>query len=45
MMLGFALLLLVAPQLLTNALASILVLLAAVAVALAAARVTQLRPA
>jgi hypothetical protein len=45
MMLGFGLLLLVAPQLLTNALASILVLLAAVAVALAAARVTQLRPA
>jgi hypothetical protein len=45
MMLGFGLLLLVAPQLLTNALASILVLVAAIAVALAAARMTQPRPA
>ncbi|MCM2311554.1 MAG: thioredoxin family protein [Steroidobacteraceae bacterium] len=44
MMLGFGLLLLVAPQLLTNPLASIVVLLVAVAVALVAARVAKARP-
>jgi uncharacterized membrane protein HdeD (DUF308 family) len=38
MMLGFGLLLLAAPQLLTNPMASILVLLVAVGVALVAAR-------
>ena len=45
MMLGFGLLLLVAPQLLTNPLASILVLLVAVAVALVAAKLARARPA
>lgn len=45
MMLGFGLLLLLAPQLLTNPLASILVLVVAVAVALIAARVARPRPA
>jgi thiol-disulfide isomerase/thioredoxin len=44
MMLGFGLLLLAAPQLLTNPLASIVVLLVAVAVALLAARVAKARP-
>ncbi len=38
MMLGFGLLLLIAPQMLTNPMASILVLVVAVAVALLAAR-------
>ena len=41
MMLGFGLLLLFAPQLLTNPLASILVLLVAVGVALVAARLAK----
>jgi len=41
MMLGFGLLLLIAPQLLTNPLASILVLVVAVAVALLAARLAR----
>ena len=45
MMLGFGLLLLIAPQLLTNPLASILVLLAAVGVALVVARVAAPRAA
>ncbi len=45
MMLGFGLLLLIAPQLLTNPLASILVLVVAVAVALAAARFAKPQPA
>ena len=45
MMLGFGLLLLFAPQLLTNPLASILVLVVAVGVALVAARLAQPRPA
>jgi hypothetical protein len=45
MMLGFGLLLLVAPQLLTNPMASILVLLVAVAAAFAAARLARPRPA
>jgi thiol-disulfide isomerase/thioredoxin len=44
MMLGFGLLLLAAPQLLTNPLASIVVLLVAVAVALVAARIAKARP-
>jgi len=45
MMLGFGLLLLVAPQLLTNPLASILVLLVAVGAALVAAKLVRTRPA
>jgi thiol-disulfide isomerase/thioredoxin len=45
MMLGFGLLLLVAPQLLTNPLASIIVLLVAVATALVAARLARPQPA
>ncbi|HEX7375428.1 MAG TPA: thioredoxin family protein [Steroidobacteraceae bacterium] len=45
MMLGFGILLLFAPNLLTNALASILVLLAAVVVALATAKLTRPRTA
>jgi thiol-disulfide isomerase/thioredoxin len=45
MMLGFGLLLLLAPQMLTNPLASILVLILAVAVALAAARIARPQPA
>jgi uncharacterized membrane protein HdeD (DUF308 family) len=45
MMLGFGLLLLLAPQLLTNPMASILVLLVAVGVALAAARLAKPRAA
>jgi len=45
MMLGFGLLLLIAPQLLTNPLASILVLLVAVGVALVVAKVAAGRPA
>jgi thiol-disulfide isomerase/thioredoxin len=45
MMLGFGIVLLFAPNLLTNALASILVLLAAVGVALVTARFTSPRPA
>jgi len=45
MMLGFGLLLLIAPQLLTNPLASILVLLVAVGVALVVAKVAAPRPA
>jgi len=45
MMLGFGLLLLVAPQLLTNPLASILVLLVAVAAALLAAKLVRTTPA
>jgi thiol-disulfide isomerase/thioredoxin len=45
MMLGFGLLLLVAPQMLTNPMASILVLVAAVGVALLAARLAQPRSA
>jgi hypothetical protein len=44
MMLGFGLLLLFAPQLLTNPLASILVLVVAVAVALLAARLARTQP-
>ena len=45
MMLGFGLLLLVAPQMLTNPMASILVLLVAVGVALAAAKLARPQPA
>jgi hypothetical protein len=45
MMLGFGLLLLLAPQLLTNPLASILVLVVAVIVALGAARIARPQPA
>lgn len=45
MMLGFGLLLLIAPQMLTNPMASILVLLVAVGVALAAARLARPQPA
>ena len=45
MMLGFGIVLLFAPNLLTNALASILVLLAAVGVALVTAKLTRPRPA
>jgi uncharacterized membrane protein HdeD (DUF308 family) len=45
MMLGFGLLLLFTPQLLTNPLASILVLVVAVAVALVAARLARTQPA
>jgi hypothetical protein len=45
MMLGFGLLLLLAPQMLTNPMASILVLLVAVGVALAAARLARPQPA
>ncbi len=45
MMLGFGLLLLLAPQLLTNPLASILVLVVAVVVALTAARIARPQPA
>jgi thiol-disulfide isomerase/thioredoxin len=44
MMLGFGLMLLAAPQLLTNPIASILVLVVAVAAALMAARLTRLPP-
>jgi thiol-disulfide isomerase/thioredoxin len=45
MMLGFGLLLLLAPQMLTNPMASILVLLVAVGVALAAAKIVRPQPA
>ena len=45
MMLGFGLMLLFAPQLLTNPLASILILLGAVAAALVGARLARKRPA
>jgi hypothetical protein len=45
MMLGFGLLLLLAPQLLTNPLAAIMVLLVAVAVALVAAKLAGPAPA